>query len=63
MTSNDSYTRDELQKARGLPERGELCHQCGVRVPQFAELGEALYQRLVHLIDRQLRILVISNAI
>ena len=53
MSSDDSYTRDELRNAEGLPERGDLCHQCGVNVPQFADMDDELYQRLVHLIDRQ----------
>ena len=53
FADSDSYTRNELREATGLPERGELCHQCGVRVPQFAEMDEALYQRLVNLIDSQ----------
>ena len=53
MSSDESYSREELRNADGLPERGELCHQCGVRVPQFDDMDDVLRQRLVHLIDRQ----------
>lgn len=45
----EAYTRTEVEEfATGdeWPERGPLCHKCGMRIPQFAELGEADEQRI-----------------
>ena len=51
MNGNGSYSREQLRSASGLPDRGDLCHQCGVRVPRFRELDDELYPRVVKLID------------
>ncbi|MFK7889035.1 MAG: hypothetical protein AB8G16_19425 [Gammaproteobacteria bacterium] len=53
MTQERSYSRDELRTSTGLPKRGDLCHQCGSRVPQFEEVDEALYSRVISLINQQ----------
>ena len=60
--SNDSYTRSEVLAAGGeLPERGPLCHECDVRIPQFAELGEAAERRIRRLIREQRPVMAISE--
>ena len=51
---SDAYSRDELIAAGDrLPERGPLCHECGMRIPRFAELGEAEERRVRQLIRQQ----------
>lgn len=57
MSSQDRCSREELRDASGLPDRGELCHQSGTRVPQIDELDSELYQTVVKLIDHQQRAL------
>src|SRR5262245_56559868 len=63
MKGTDTYSREELRSVTGLPDKGELCHQCGVRIPQFDEMDAALYQRLVHLIDHQQPVLATQELI
>ena len=45
------YTREEMGRAgSSLPERGELCHACGLRIPRFADLTDAQLARIHSLI-------------
>lgn len=53
----DGYSRAEmLALGDAYPDRGELCHQCGLRIPSFAELSSASQRRIRKLIgeDRPL---------
>ncbi len=63
MKDSHAYSPEELLNASGLPEKGELCHHCGVRVPQFEQMDEALHYRIVHLIDRQQQALATKELI
>jgi hypothetical protein len=46
-----AYSRDEILAAgNNLPERGALCHECGAKIPVFAELNEADERRVRQLI-------------
>jgi len=63
MSNKDSYSREDLRTASGLPDRGELCHQCGARIPQFDELDGELYQRVVKLIDHQQKALATQELV
>ena len=53
MDSDDEYTRDELAQAKGLPEKGRVCHQCGVKVPSFKDMDDELHERVISLINQQ----------
>ncbi len=36
-----AYSREELSLIRDrLPDRGPLCHRCGMHIPQFSDLSE-----------------------
>jgi hypothetical protein len=58
----ETYSRSEVLAAGNkLPERGPLCHECGMRIPQFAELGEADEQRIRQLIRERRPIMAMSE--
>ena len=43
----DGYSRSEVTNlGASFPTRGRLCHQCGLRIPEFAELSKASQRRI-----------------
>jgi hypothetical protein len=51
--ADEPYSRKELRRVKeGMPERGQVCAECGVRVPQFAELTEESRVELLNLIEQ-----------
>jgi hypothetical protein len=58
----DSYSRAEvLALGKAFPTRGELCHHCGLRIPTFAELGNASQRRIRALIREDRPIMAIQE--
>lgn len=48
------YSPAQLRAARAsLPQRGLLCHVCGLRVPQFVALKSPLRRRIIWLINQR----------
>ena len=58
----DSYSRPEvLALGDAFPTRGQLCHHCGLHIPEFAELNNAGRRRVLELIRDQRRIMAIRE--
>src|SRR5262245_30828095 len=58
----DSYSRAEvLARGQTLPARGQLCHHCGVRIPEFADLKGPGRRRVLELIRQQRWIMAIRE--
>lgn len=58
----DSYSRAEvLALGEAFPTRGQLCHHCGLRIPEFAELAGAERRRVLALIRDERRIMAIRE--
>jgi hypothetical protein len=57
-----SYSRSEvLALGKALPTRGELCHQCGLRLPAFAELNNRSQRRIRALIREDRPIMAVQE--
>ena len=49
--TKESYSRDEVIAAgNNRPQRGPLCHECGAKIPVFAEFAEGDERRVRQLI-------------
>jgi hypothetical protein len=58
----DSYSRAEvLVLGKAFPTRGQLCHQCGLRIPTFAELNNASQRRIRALIREDRPIMAVQE--
>lgn len=58
----DSYARAEvLALGDAFPTRGQLCHHCGLRIPEFADLTSAGRRRVLELIRNERRIMAIRE--
>jgi hypothetical protein len=57
-----SFSRSEvLALGNAFPTRGQLCHHCGLRIPEFAELNDAGRSRVLYLIRNNRRIMAIRE--
>jgi hypothetical protein len=62
LRSADSYSRAEvLVLGDADPTRGQLCHHCGLRIPEFADLRGAGRRRVLELIRDERRIMAIRE--
>lgn len=58
----DAYSRAEvLALGDSFPTRGPLCHHCGLRIPEFAELHGEGRRRVLELIRDDRRIMAIRE--
>src|SRR5262249_5400227 len=58
LRHNDSYSRAEvLALGQAFPTRGPLCHKCGLRIPEFADLNSADCRRVRALIRQGRKIM------
>lgn len=57
-----NYSRAEVVAlGNRFPRRGPLCHQCGLRIPEFAELTTTDRRRIVGLIRGQRAIMAVRE--
>jgi hypothetical protein len=62
LRSADSYSRAELLVLGDAdPTRGQLCHHCGLRIPEFADLKGTGRRRVLELIRNERRIMAIQE--
>jgi hypothetical protein len=58
----DAYSRSEvLALGNEFPRRGQLCHHCGLRIPDFADLRGEGRRRVLGLIRDDRRIMAIAE--
>ena len=58
----ESYSRaDVLALGQAFPTRGQLCHHCGLRIPEFADLKGADRRRVLALIRDDRTIMAIRE--